>query len=357
MEYKGFKASIMEAERLTGEYEHNLPPGSPLEIFHADQFMNLPGGWMRGPGVFIVPVRPNKGLWFNWTMNDAHNTAVLPTVKGCNPITGMQTSGFHLERYESKCPKHGVDFQADRYCPECGYKWPFQNYVAIPSTLWWDGFRANDGSVRQFFFTEDEMRDVAQALIGKENTVPAFGFAFYKPKEARTPPASSTYRGSHFYNSLGLYEVKTSYGLITDGGMDCGEKSLNFDSSLGNSGVSQVYYSSSQTLGCSSSDPVACAAAESHTPKLFKSKISTRGIGGQSVSALAPVKEVSIGAGAKIRQDLQLDPYPLDSWCEKPGAAMTIYFVFHEKFEEIKAGGMRDVEGKPEGMLSGVPVG
>jgi hypothetical protein len=33
MEYKGYKAQIMEAERLTGDYVHGLPPGSPLEVF------------------------------------------------------------------------------------------------------------------------------------------------------------------------------------------------------------------------------------------------------------------------------------------------------------------------------------
>jgi hypothetical protein len=36
---------------------------------------------------------------------------------------------------------------------------------------------------------------------------------------------------------------------------------------------------------------------------------------------------------------------------------MTIYFVFQEKFEELKAGGLRDLSGKPEGMLAGMPVG
>jgi hypothetical protein len=69
------------------------------------------------------------------------------------------------------------------------------------------------------------------------------------------------------------------------------------------------------------------------------------------------VKEVSIGAGAKINQELVPDPYPLDSWKDVPDAVMTIYFVFQEKFEELKAGGMRDFQGKPEGMLQNIPVG
>jgi hypothetical protein len=48
-----------------------------------------------------------------------------------------------------------------------------------------------------------------------------------------------------------------------------------------------------------------------------------------------PVKEVSIGAGAKIEQILKADPYPLDSWKDTPDAVMTLYFVFQEKFEEL----------------------
>ena len=128
---------------------------------------------------------PETGLWFDWTFNSDKNTAIVPTVKGCNPITGLKTSGFHLERYEDKCPKHGCDFIGDRFCEECGYKWPCQNYVAYPNLLLWDGYRSEDGNVRQFFFTEELMRDVSSALIGRENTVPAFGFAFYTPKKLR----------------------------------------------------------------------------------------------------------------------------------------------------------------------------
>jgi len=69
------------------------------------------------------------------------------------------------------------------------------------------------------------------------------------------------------------------------------------------------------------------------------------------------VKEVSIGAGAKIKQDLISDSYPLDSWKNAPDAIMTIYFVFHEKLEELKSKGMRDLKGYSEGMLNKIPVG
>jgi hypothetical protein len=184
MTYKNYSAQIMEANRLVGDKVHGLPPGSALPVYHVDEFVKVPETWMKGPGVFVVPVRPNKGLWFNFRMNDEANTAVILTVKGANPITGLPTSGFHLERYDDKCPKHGCAFMADRFCPECNYKWPDRGYLS-GSPLWWDGFRSDDGTVRQFFFTEEELRDVASAMIGKENTVPAFGFAFYSSKVPR----------------------------------------------------------------------------------------------------------------------------------------------------------------------------
>jgi len=183
--YKNFKAQIMKAPRLKDDGIHVLPPSDPLDIYYSDEFINYPENWMKGPGIFVVSVLPETGLWFDWTFNSDKNTAIVPTVKGCNPITGLKTSGFHLERYEDKCPKHGCDFIGDRFCEECGYKWPCQNYVAYPNLLLWDGYRSEDGNVRQFFFTEELMRDVSSALIGRENTVPAFGFAFYTPKKLR----------------------------------------------------------------------------------------------------------------------------------------------------------------------------
>jgi hypothetical protein len=119
----------------------------------------------------------------------------MPTVKGMNPVTGQKTEGYGLERYENKCPVHNIDFREGRFCEECNYKWPPQNYVAAPNRLWWDGFRTSDGKVRQFFFTEDLAKSIPENVIGKQNTVPAFGFAFYKTKQTRGNPPLSGSRG------------------------------------------------------------------------------------------------------------------------------------------------------------------
>ena len=370
MEYKGFKAEVREAQRLTGDHIHELPPGSPLPVYHVDQFVNVPENWMKGPGVFVIPVRPDKGLWFDWRGNSHMNTAIIPTVKGCNPITGLQTSGFHMERYENKCPKHNCDFMAERFCPECNYKWPSHNYVSVPNILWWDGFRAEDGTVRQFFFTEDMMRDVATHLIGKENTVPAFGFAFYTPKKRREKPRSIT-RGINtgggiispphgsLIGDFGFDELKTSYVVCNDSETNTGSvnvyncsssESLMVDKPLSSS----KYLSSVGNVGLGTPNPDKLVKPLSMGDPLG-SKRKSRSF---SESALRKKSaEVSIGAGAKIRQELSPDPYLLDSWKDTPDAAMTIYFVFQEKLEELKAGGMRDLSGSKEGMLENIPVG
>lgn len=354
MEYKGFKARIMEAQRLTGEYVHSLPPGNPLDVYPSDIFVEYPEQWMKGPEVFVVPVRANKGLWFDWTMNSKINTAVVPTVKGCNPITGLQTSGINLERYEDKCPKHGTRFEGERYCPTCGYKWAPQNYVAAPNTLWWDGFRGEDGSVRQFFFTEDELRDIATHMIGKENTVPAFGFAFYEPKNMRQKSHSSIFHHDytpwifhHDYPPWVYTSNSTTKCVYSSGGSS--EKSL---------GGMPLNHSSNLLLSKKARNSKSVPFSSSAS---YSNEISFNSVGEDyttsSLNLVEEIKEVSIGAGAKIEQAVEKDFYPLDSWRDKPSASMVIYFVFQEKLDQMLSKGVKDLTGKKEGMLDGLPVG
>ena len=101
MEYKGFKASIMQAEKLTGDFAHGLPPGRHIDVHPVDAFEKPLDNWIPGPGNYVVPVEPNWGLWFDWRDNDTMNTAVLPSIKGMNPITGQRTNGLSLESLAS----------------------------------------------------------------------------------------------------------------------------------------------------------------------------------------------------------------------------------------------------------------
>lgn len=354
MEHKGFKAQVMEAQRLTGDYVHELPPGSALPVYPVDMLLDPPEGWMKGPGVFVIPVKPNRGLWFNWMANSNNNTAIIPTVKGCNPITGMQTSGFHMERYENKCPKHGCNFIHDRFCTKCNYKWPPQNYIGPSNKLWLDGYlNQKDGTVRQFFFSEEELRDVASILIGKNNTVPAFGFAFYTPKELRPDyyDFNEDYSYNHFYNYIYKYNYEFyKYDPII------------WNSMPSNTGTFKLNESSKPELypifeTFSSNKPI-YSSSEFNSFSNVKESYDRKKLTGSYIQGPEELfKEVSVGAGARIYQKLNQDPYELSSWKESPDSVMTIYFVFQEKFEEIKAKGIRNIEGTKEGFLTGVTVG
>jgi hypothetical protein len=386
MEFKGFKAQIMEAPRLIGEGVHGLPSGVPLEVYPSDMFIHYPENWVKG--AFVVPVKPNKGLWFNFRENSEINTAVIMTIKGVNPITGMQTSGFHLEKYETKCPKHGCNFLSERFCPECNYKWPDRSYLSS-SPLWWDGWlNQKDGTVRQFFFSEEELRDVASTILGKENTVPAFGFAFYAPKEPR-PESAGIYHNDKVYKTSFNGYPTSGTGMLGMGiSTPAGSSTNYYCSSL--SGTNLCYDSALNEVktsgfisGGNNSGALLGACLDNvnmETPKIRSKSLSKRSMSqetgrravlgcvvGASMedgldyererSMPAPVKEVSIGAGAKINQKLNADPYALDTWKETPDSVMTIYFVFQEKFEELKAKGVRDLEGSKEGILSNCIVG
>jgi len=354
MEHAGFKASLMRAERLTGDGLHGLPPGEKIEVFPIASLPGCPDGWVREAGTYVVPVDADWGLWFDWTMNDALNHAIIPSVKGMNPITGRKIEGFDLEEYADKCPIHGCALTHGNLCSECGYEWPPQNYVCAPNKLWFDGFRQPDGSVRQFFFTDEVERDIASAAIGKENTVPAFGFACYKPKSPRTPPNNSMMRG-----------------VVLDGGIDMDMNNIwtTFEDSqpaiftTSSMHEGPRYQINTGAYGSSLSKkptfPMSSYTKGKKSSQLAKSTmLRSKSIKEKSVSKLKKTKAVSVGGGARINQSLQKDSLGLDGWLEKPSAVIRLYFCFEKQFRQIvKDGGVRELKRNPEGYLDGLKVG
>jgi len=187
------------------------------------------------------------------------------------------------------------------------------------------------------------MRDIATYLIGKESTVPAFGFAFYTPKELRREERAPIAIGASFgdIGLYGLYKAEPTQGThIFDNALYSSPKK-SYDE------LSRGIEISFQGRGIKMSSQGRDIAEE----------IRIMECRAQSILEEKKVKEVSVGAGAKISQFLSKDKYPLESWKETPDAVMTIYFVFQDKFEELKSGGMKDLSGVPEGMLDGLPVG
>jgi hypothetical protein len=379
MVHKGFRAVLRQTKKLNDiGRPHGLPPGTPVPVYPVEALPGCPDTWVREAGSYVCPVSTDWGLWFDWTANDEINTAVVSSVKGMNPITGQKMEDINLHRYVEKCPVHNCDFVGDRLCPKCEYKWPPQNYVSSPKTLWWDGFRQPDGTVRQFFFSEDEKRDIASLVIGKENTVPAFGFVFYEPKERRigpdvyrgsagptghTGPAGSIGHTGHI-GPIGPFDkytypaIKTAFPKITWEGSSsssslsgpepiCAEPHDDFDidDDLDDDGSPCYAFASSDIVKTSG---VMGFAPE---PSDFAPRTMVRSM------SMAPPKSVSVGAGAEIRQNLIEDNHALTEWKEKPSAMIRLYFVFKEQFEQIVDKGVKDLSGSKEGYLKDLPVG
>jgi len=365
MEHNGFKASLMRAERLKNVGgAHGLPPGSPIPVYPMSALPGAPHDWVRGPGSYVCPVDPDWGLWFDWTMNDGLNTAVLPSVKGMNPITGRKLESLALEQYSDNCPVHNKPLGHGKMCEECGFKWPPQNYVCHPSVLWWDGFRTTDGKVRQFFFSAEDEKDIPSLVIGKNNVVPAFGFAFFRPKNPRQAMTSHTRGGwmsspgiSDGYDHLYKKYVQGGHGEVYTSGhipMSATNDSSDYSDT--------VVFSCN---ACASAEPLAVEQElkdlsmereEKTSGRIFKNSEQVRERGGRG--KMSPTRAVSVGAGAEIRQDLRQDSLGLDGWQKEPSGIIRLYFCFEAQFHKIvKDGGIKEVQQVKEGYLKGLPVG
>ena len=385
IEHKGFNVSIMRAERLIGDYVHELPPGRRIEVYPVDAFEKPLDNWIKGAGNYVVPVEAEWGLWFDWRGNDVLNTAVLTSIKGMNPITGQRSNGFSLERYEENCPIHKTKFKDGLFCEACNFKWPHQNYVAYPNVLWWDGFRTADGKVRQFFFTEDLLRSVPEQVIGKEDTVPAFGFAFFRTKVRREQQIKNE-RLSHksfsynynnelckendlkCYNSTG-----TKYlGSISTTKSKKISKSLNqnvfhFSSSSDFSQCSDGDITLSHLNETKSCGAIPCAASAVTDDLISGKSLCNDSFDMEQINDAnaercrcleqKPVAEVGVGAGAEIEQKLNVDPLKVTDWENEPASVMRLYFIFVNEFKQIADKGIRDLTGTKNGFMEGIKVG
>ena len=375
-----FMASLRKAARLQPiirngkEVAHSLPAGVNIPVYPVDALPGCPEDWVRGQGSYVCPVAPDWGLWFDYTMNDHLNTSILPSVKGMNPITGQKMNGLKLNQFKDKCPVHDVPFKGDeRFCEKCDFRWPAQDYVASPNVLWIDGFRQPDGSVRQFFFTEDEERDVASAVIGEKNTVPAFGFAFFEPKVRREPPRMSVMRGMSvgpmgvagamgWTSSTKAYDKKSSTKGVSYDEVQTlcetyhGDQVLCFNAAVAPADVGFAAAAADEdggevkTSGLCLNDCAQPGSYEKYERSILRSAEAEPRMPSENA-------KVAVGAGTKIEQDLQDDPLDTKDWKDEPSAVIRLYFVFRAKFEKIMEKGVVDLAGNNEGYLKGVKVG
>ncbi len=367
--------ALKSVERNGVEVAQSLPPHKPVPAFLVDEYPACPDSWERsGPGVisYFAAVVEGQGMWldFNGCWSHLHDVAVLPSVQGVNPITGQAQEGTALEQYRECCPVHMVTFQDNRYCPECKYHWPAQNYLATTGTpwgrLWIDGFRAKDGIVRQYIFTENEVRGVAAVKLG-DKRVHSIGIAFYTSKQRKPePPTVGVVRGgsASWFTASGAMYKPSGHSLYTSSVKHTATPSVthNVNHSDGSSNVLGIC--SNSTTG-SDVDGVDVALNGYMSPSVyFHDGGNLKALHGldtdienasQRVRSGAVAKRLEVGAGARIDQPIDPDPNGLDFWNSNPAGVIYINYTTVQHVREIiEAGKRQECE---EGALMGVQVG
>ena len=374
--------SIGEGEN---EMVHQLPPYRGRKAFLVDEYPACPATWMRSSGrakSYFVPVRPNSGLWLDFnschSFNVPNHVAIVVSIQGVNAITGMPCKDAQLEQYRDACPKHKEPFGPDRLCKKCNFKWPKANYLASNATpsgsLWLDGFRAEDGVIRQYVFTESKMRGVAAAIIG-EDRVFALGISYFLSKEAKPKPAATSGRRG-WSDDSGIIGSASASGGATYGLCEMGDGVTSWGATLGD--VQDTAYTGKITnyslgmpetkMGFLASPGVEKtitdhsslkARSSSAQPKRYASNAVASA--GQIMSApvrkLTEVKQLEVAAGARIDQRIWDDPSDLEFWQKEPEGLIVINYCTEEEAEAIIAAGKVDVSGSQEGYLQKIPTG
>jgi hypothetical protein len=364
------------------EMSHFLPPHDPVDAYPVDEYESCPNNWMNGSDIassYFLGVKEDHGMWmdFNECFYHTHDVAVVISIQGVNPITGQKMvaeKALKLEQYHKKCPVHNVKFQQDRYCPECGFKWPGQNYLSTTGTpetmLWLDGFRTPEGKVRQYVFTEDKMKGVASQMIGEERVF-AIGIAYYLSKHKkpymleRPKPASEHYAGNN--NGYAGNNNNGHSGLPANfWGKPVGYMGYKSDYT----GTPMNFMFDSSTCSSSSAASVATSSAfrassvDANSNKTLISKVAESMVSPEKQSLeyrrgrstpVTPVKKLEIGAGALIKQRVYDDPKMMSYWEEEPAGMIYINYCDEATKKKIIDGGRRaDVK---DGFMNGIKVG
>lgn len=336
---------------LKGDSIHTLPPYHRRRAFLVDEYPACPESWMRSSGrikSYFVAVIPGNGLWLDFNQNAEHTNhqAIVISVQGVNAITGLPCKDPQLEQYRDECPKHKTAFGADRLCKECGFKWPKQNYLSSTGQptgqLWLDGFRAEDGVIRQYVFSEQAMRGVAAAIIG-EDRVFAIGISFFLSQQPR--PQEPRALGRSF----------ASAGMMNYCGGGIETKMMDMSLDACESEVTSHYTSSLSKSLCDDGGAKSITKGGSGLLGSLSARSRSRSFG--SLMNAPAVKKLEVAAGAKIDQRIYDDPNGLDFWQKEPEGLVVINYCTEEDARRIIEAGTVDVKGSPEGFLTSVPVG
>ncbi len=391
MRVNGMTCELNMPVALKGGNVHVLPPYNRVPAFAVDEYPACPDNWMHGSSKassYFVPVRENRGMWLDFNPNEysRYHIAVVLSIQGVNPVTGQKTDVMRLEQYKNKCPVHDVDFKQDRFCDECGFKWPAQNYISSTGTpsgqLWLDGFRTPEGNVRQYFFTEEEIKSIAAQVLG-DDRVFAIGIAFYLSKETKPMPKPVTRgvmeevnTGSPYLGGpIGPPSAATGY-FPTKGGS---KKALGPVQTQDWTNTSDGLYAADDIQVLSGDE------AKAKRPELYQDivdgskdrtlymlaprsrkdgeerfytlngSLDPVGINHLEVEQVEPTKTLEIGAGALIDQEVHPDPESVDFWQEEPVGFVYVNYVDEETASNIIEAGKRPE--KADGFMENLQVG
>lgn len=371
MNSNGMYCGFNMPEACVGEEVFGLPPYEKRKFYLADEYPACPKNWIPSEGrktSYFVPVKEGHGMWLDFNKNNDHKyeVAIVISVQGVNPITGMPCTDAGLEQYIDQCPKHNIAFGPNRLCEKCGYKWPKQNYIATTGTpngnLWLDGFRTADGIVRQYILTMDKIRGVAANII-KEDRVFAVGVSFFlsvNPKpviqqhvitRSKGGGGTSTSATNTNIYSLGLVSGYWDRKAFITSDQENYRLCSSSESAAPEAASAGAAYTD-DTYATNNSAPDNRYDWQSRVSDCFaESKVVNTSL--RSVN----VKKVEVGAGANINQRVHDDPEPLTFWRNEPEAIICINYCLESDCEKILKGGKREIHGNPEAFLKDIPVG
>jgi hypothetical protein len=353
----------------TGDHLHALPPRRVRKAFLVDEYPACPEHWFRSNGrikSYFVPVVENQGMWldFNECLSlSEYDVAIVVSVQGVNAITGLPCKDPQLEQYRDECPKHKAAFGPDRFCKECNFKWPKQNYVASAATpngfLWLDGFRSVEGVIRQYVFTASVLRSVAKAVVGGDRVF-ALGISFFLSKQKRPKPPTLNARsagGSVYLIGYDGAEGTNGWANMVSLAAYSGAVEF-FERPPGSTNSSDDEH---WVKGRSLMDKSSLMRSTSMLAKKMSlmSMVEEPPVTADSapVKKLASTKAMEIAAGAKIDQRIHDDANGLDFYQDTPEGIIVVNYCLEAEADAIIKAGKVDVSGSKEGFLQNIPIG
>jgi len=327
------------------EVPSGLPPYARVKAHVVDEYPACPSSWMNGSDIsssYFVPVKAGKGMWldFNGCHNHNHEVAVVISVQGVNPINGQKQNVMRLEQYKTNCPIHDKTFKQDRFCEDCGFKWPAQNYLATTGTphgqFWIDGFRSENGQVRQYIFTEEEAKGVASQLIG-DDKVYAIGIAFYLSKEKKKVKSESTTSSAMGKPLSSFHDLfEDMWGKKGPASSTLHTNSITRNSIAETPTSKGIFRGSNSDVEGTIEMPEMTVCTDTNTEEIVVDK------------------KLEVGLGSSINQEVNKDTESLDFWQDKPAGFIYINYCTQDQCEKILAAGKRKEKkgGFTNGLLS-----